>query len=170
VRLPMSNDKWLNYYSGQTVDELLALEGEYRIDSLVLAFEQAIDQKADRKGEQSITIEERIVLAVEALEREVNNGGYHQFFANSSREFASSIIDALSRIGCPRTAELTQKAIDALRLQDLSAEAIEAAIAVDDEERDEEFDRCDQLYYQAAENIEQQLFAFIRANKAAFDL
>jgi hypothetical protein len=166
----MSNDKWLNYYSGQTVDELLALEGEYRIDSLVLAFEQAIDQKADRKGEQSITIEERIVLAVEALEREVNNGGYHQFFANSSREFASSIIEALSRIGCPRTAELTQKAFDALRLEGLSAEAIETALAVDDEVRDEELDRCDQLYYQAAENIEQQLFAFIRANKAAFDL
>jgi hypothetical protein len=41
---------WLDEYSGQTVDELLALEGEYRLDSLVLAFEQALDQKTERAG------------------------------------------------------------------------------------------------------------------------
>jgi hypothetical protein len=34
--------KWLEGYSGQTTEELIALEGEYRIDSLVLAFEQAL--------------------------------------------------------------------------------------------------------------------------------
>ncbi len=79
---------WLEGYSGQSVEQLLSLQGEYRTDSLVLAFEQAIRQKAEREGMQSLTVEERIVLAVEALEREVNNGGYDQFFANSSREFA----------------------------------------------------------------------------------
>jgi hypothetical protein len=41
----MPDLKWLDSYSGQTADQLLALEGEYRIDSLVLAFEQALDQK-----------------------------------------------------------------------------------------------------------------------------
>ena len=61
-------------YSGQSADQLLSLEGMYRIDSLVRAFEQAITQKAQRGGVQSLTDEERIVLAVEALEREVNNG------------------------------------------------------------------------------------------------
>src|SRR5439155_6192926 len=67
--------KWLNGYSDQSVEQLLSLEGEYRTDSLVLAFEEAINQKAQREGMQSLTEEERIVLAVEALEREVNNGG-----------------------------------------------------------------------------------------------
>jgi hypothetical protein len=45
---------WLNAYSGETVDELLALEGKYRIDSLVVAFEQAMDQKAARVGENKL--------------------------------------------------------------------------------------------------------------------
>jgi Domain of unknown function (DUF4375) len=97
--------------------------------SLVLAFEQAIDQKAVRDGEGGLSVEERIILAIEALEREVNNGGYHQFFVNSSRGFAPMIVQALVRIGCPRTAEITQRAIDAFHLPSLSAEAIDAAVA-----------------------------------------
>ncbi len=54
--------KWLEY-SGESADQLLSLEGKYRIDSLVLAFEQAINQKAEREGMPSLTDEERVVLA-----------------------------------------------------------------------------------------------------------
>jgi hypothetical protein len=90
----------LKAYDGQTTDELLSLEGKCRTDSLVIAFEQAVDQKAARLGETSLANEERVILAVEALEREVNNGGYAQFFQNSSREYASMIVNALRRIGC----------------------------------------------------------------------
>ena len=72
----MSELKWLDGYSGQTTEELVALEGEYRTDSLVLAFEQALDQRVEHVGQEGLTEEERIVLAIEALEREVNNGGY----------------------------------------------------------------------------------------------
>ncbi len=35
-----------------------------------------MDQKLVRFGEDKLTSEERIILAIEALEREVNNGGY----------------------------------------------------------------------------------------------
>jgi hypothetical protein len=35
---------FLESYAGQSTEELLALEGKYRIDSLVLAFEQANDE------------------------------------------------------------------------------------------------------------------------------
>jgi hypothetical protein len=94
--LPMPDLQWLDGYSGESVDELIVLEGKYRRGSLVLAFEQAMAQKAARAGEDSLTADERTILAVEALEREVNNGGYGQFFLNS-REYASIIVDALGR-------------------------------------------------------------------------
>ena len=32
--------KWLDGYSGQSAEQLLSLEGQYRTDSLILAFEQ----------------------------------------------------------------------------------------------------------------------------------
>ena len=123
--------KWLEY-SGESAEQLLSLEGQYRTEALVLAFEQAINQKAEREGMPSLTDEERIVLAVEALEREVNNGGYDQFFVNSSREFVPTIVGALQRIGCKKTATITQRAIKALGTSDLTVEAIEAAMARND--------------------------------------
>ena len=89
------NAEWLDGYSGQSVEQLLSLEGKSRTDSLVLAFEQAISQRAEGADNQGLTNTEHVVLAVEALEREVNNGGYHQFFTNSSREFAPTIVDSL---------------------------------------------------------------------------
>jgi hypothetical protein len=157
---------WLNGYSGQSPEELLSLEGKYRIDSLVLAFEEAISQKAQREGAKGLTDEERIVLAVEALEREVNNGGYDQFFVNSSREFASVVVAALQRIGCKKTATNTQRAIKALDISDLTSEAIDAAMAGDDEKRQTKFSQCDDAYYKNAEPIAERLFAFIKTNKA----
>jgi hypothetical protein len=119
-RLGQRSD-WLDGYSGQTVEQLLSLEGRYRIDSLVLAFEQAILRKVEQCESSPLTDEERVVLAVEALEREVNNGGYEQFFTNSSREFTATIVESLQRIGCRKTAGITRRAIKALGISDLTA-------------------------------------------------
>jgi len=63
------------------------MEDGYRVDSLVLAMESALDAK-DRR---TLSPEERVVLAVEALEREVNNGGYDQFFLRWSPSLDSPI-------------------------------------------------------------------------------
>jgi hypothetical protein len=160
----MPDPKWLQRYSGETAEELLSLEGQYRIDSLVVAFEQALDQKASRLGNAALSEDERIVLAVEALEREVNNGGYSQFFLNSSSEYAGIIVDSLRRVGCPVTAGITQKAINALKLTSSSVDQIEAAMAAENEDWDEELGRCDDSYYNSGEDIAGRLFAFIKAN------
>jgi len=96
----------------------------------------------------------------------VNNGEYDQFFVNSSREFAPIVVDALQRIGCMKTATITQKAIKALGIEDLTSETIVAAIVRDDEQRLAKLNRCDDSYYESAEPIAERLFAFIKANKA----
>jgi hypothetical protein len=151
---------FLESYGGQSTEELLALADTYRIDSLVLAFEQAIQAKAKP------STEEGYVLAVEALEREVNNGGYSQFFTNSSNEFAVSIESALRAINCPKTADITRDAIEALETDgDLSPEAVSEA-AQDDEEIARRLGECDSQYFSNDEPIADRLFAWIQANKA----
>jgi hypothetical protein len=166
----VSNLKWLKEYSGQTVDELLALERDYRVDSLVTAFHQAIDQKIARDGEGSLSAEETLVIAIEALEMEVNNGGYALFFTGWSKQYAPGIVAALTRIRCPQTATITQKAIDALKLTALTVEAIDAAMTAEDKDRDRILDECDQRYYRSGEDIAKSLFAFIRSNRDAIRL
>ncbi len=166
---PMANLQWLDGYSGQTVEQLIALEGHYRTDSLVLAFEQAMDQKAARVGDAQLTAEETVILAVEALEREVNNGGYGQFFVNLSREYAPIIVYALRRISCPRTADITEKALKIVQHMPMSQDEIDNGTWEENEERSDLLAECDSMYFARPENIEDSLFAFIKANRAKIE-
>ncbi len=161
----MANDRWLEGYEGQTTDELLALENDYRIDSIVLAFEQAIAQKA---ASQPISKEERYVLAIEALEREVNNGGYSQFFLNSSHEFVDVIEEALTAIGCPKTAAITEQALASLGVGgELTEEKAEAVVLADSDVVREALDACDDRYFRNDEPIADRLFAWLKHNRAS---
>lgn len=160
----MSELECLNGYTGQTVEQLLALEGTYRIDSLLWAFEAVLEQKISNRNLENLTFEEQTVMAVESLEREVNNGGYHQFFLNTP-EYAPIIQEALGAIGCPKFAQITRDAITALRLRVVSIAEIENIIYDDDEPRDAALSACDDRFYEYPESIEERLFAFIKANK-----
>jgi hypothetical protein len=152
---------FLESYGGQTTDDLLALAGRYRIDSLVLAFEEAIQRK------ESPSLEERYVLAIEGLEREVNNGGYAQFFLNSSREFTPVIEAALRAIDCPKTADITRDAIAAIAPQgDLSSQALEASAVDPSDAVSSALAKCDDRYFANDEAIADRLFAWIAANKS----
>jgi hypothetical protein len=99
-----------------------------------------------------------------ALQREVNNGGPHQFFVNSSCNFAPIIVQCLRRIHCATTAAITERAIAALGLPELSVGAISAAIRIKNTERDEVLDACDREFYQLDE-ISPQLFNFVEAHQ-----
>ncbi len=162
----MGELKWLDGYSGQRTDDLIALEQEYRTDSLLLAFEQALGQKAGRVGKEKLTVEERVVLAIEALEREVNDGGYDQFFRNSANEYAPIVVDALNRIGCYEVAELTQQAIDSLGIEgQADVAAFTKVMRHEDEERDERLDECDEHYSRIAGDLSVPLLRFIKINR-----
>lgn len=156
-------DKWLDSYGNRTTDQLLALQDEYRIDSLVLAFEQAVQAKA---AAGPVSREERYILAVEALEREVNNGGHHQFFLNSRVEFLDVIEEALRAIGCPVTADAVHDAIAALHLPGPITDArLEQRLLADDDALRDALGACDDRYYSSGEAIADQLFRWIERNR-----
>ena len=158
--------KSLERYSGQTTSELTALEGVYRTDSIVLAFEEALDQKADRVGREGLSDEELVVLAVEALEREVNNGGHHQFFSNPSRIYAPMIVDALNRIGSATAARICSDAIELLGIEGpITVDAVERAIYTESEGRDRKLDDLDHQYYTTVGDLSGLLFEFIKKNR-----
>jgi hypothetical protein len=156
---------WLQGYAGQKVDEILAYEGTEGVHFLLAALEEAIAEKAKASGPLNMTGVERMVLAVMALSREVNNGGYAQFFRNSSRRFAPAIVSDLVRIGCTEIADITQQALDALELTKPGVEAIEFAMAIQSVTRDRILQRCDVLFYERTE-LAERLFAYVKAHQA----
>jgi hypothetical protein len=155
---------WVEGYSGQAVDEILSFEGTEGVYSLLSTLEQAIQEKVKVSGPLKITGVERMVLSVMALSREVNNGGYDQFFRNSSRRFAPAIVNDLVRIGCTEIADITQRALDSLELPKLSVDAIEVAMATESAQRKRALERCDVLFYEKGELFE-RLFAYVKAHQ-----
>jgi predicted transcriptional regulator len=160
---------WLNGYVGQSVDELLLFEGTDGTIQILGALEQAVRAKNEATGSLKITGVERLLLAVMALWSEVNNGGYKQFFYNSSRRFAPAIVGDLVRIGCMQAADITQRALDALKLSKVNVAAIELAMSAEDKERDRALNRCD-IEFQERTDIPERLFAYIKAHQNAIQI
>lgn len=143
--------------AGKSVDELLVITNGNEIE-FIQALEMAIQQKAERVGADDMTEEEIIVVAIEAMEREVNNGGYSQFFVNSSREYTPIIVHALLRIGCSETAKLTERAVKAAGFYGLSPLALNDAL----EAYSKEYDR--QNNYRHVTPVESQAIALGKAS------
>lgn len=166
----MFEKPWLESYGGETIEQLVQLEDRYRIDSLIVALEQALDQKSFRSGDDALSESEATVLAVEAFEREINNGGYGQFFYNSSNEYVGRIVADLARIGCAETARLTETAIAALGLEIPDPETVGKRVLEDDASLENSLEKCDDAFFQMTDNIEGRLFAFIKANMKEFKI
>jgi hypothetical protein len=159
----MDKLKWLDKYSGQTTEELVALEGKYRTDSIVLAFEDALSHKLAEKGKIALSTEELVVLSIESLEREVNNDGFDGFFRNDSKEFVSIVVNSLNQINCGQVAELTSRAIKSLSIEgEYTRETIDNAMNMEYEERTKILNECSNEYFKIAGDLAKPLLNFIK--------
>ncbi len=164
VTLNAEDKKFLESYKGQSTDQLIALAPVYRIDSLVLAFEQALEQK--KAAGKKLSQPESDILAIEAMEREVNNGGYRQFFSNASGAYASVLPGALERIGCPLAAKIAGEALASLKISGaVTAARIGSAAAKLDDTAAAELGKLDARYFQNTEPIAEKLFAYIQVKR-----
>src|SRR5260370_2527375 len=69
-----------------------------------------------RFGKQAFATQstpQQVFSSIWALESEVNNGGFSQYFLNESCETATFVAEALDTIGAPRTADICIRAIAA---------------------------------------------------------
>ena len=107
-----------------------------------------------------LSAEENVVLSIEALQREVNNGGFDQFLLNSSQRFAPIIVDSLNRINAPEVAEIATNALAA----HVANEAVERPFGDDDEELIALLEVCDQRFYEIA-GIDDRLFTFVLTHR-----
>lgn len=74
------------------------------MSTLVFAREAAV-------GYEQLSEAERVIFCIDGLEREVNNGGFLQFFENSAGDHAMDTIEGLRTLGAPRIAALVAEAV-----------------------------------------------------------
>jgi len=161
-------DIFLDKYENQSVDELIDLQNTHRIDSIVLAFEYALDVR--RSNGEELNDEELVILAIEGLEEEVSNGGFSQFFYNSTVEYAPIIVASLQNIGCHEMANLAQRAIDILAVDSLDPDTIRNRMAADDDMLEQALGELDDIYYKSDEVPGYALFEYIKNNRESIKL
>lgn len=114
---------------------------------------------------------ERTIFITQELENEVNNGGFSQFFDNSSGQFAYEIVQAFSIIGAVKTAEICAKAVGAFKHK-LPTDWEERRALLDkieDEGVASILEACDNAFYECEEDLESLNAEYIRNNIEHFN-
>ena len=117
---------------------------------------------------EDLTEPERVFLCVWELEAEVNNGGFDQYFTNSSGDYARHVEAALIAISAKRTQKIVRQAIETVGVEVLTEDReqrIDRLLALDEDHRDR-LEKIDQLFIASQENLTLLLFAYVQKHRA----
>ena len=140
-------------------------------NDFVVALTEYLDNKTKYGEDMSVLSEpERIFYITQTLEMEVNNGGFSQFFYNSSGNFSNEIVGAFAAIGANVTAAICQKAISAFGC-DIPVdrdEREEMLGGLESDEIDEILEECDSAFCDYEDNLNELNYNFVMKNKESF--
>jgi len=104
------------------------------------------------------------------LEREINNGGFNQYFINSSGDYAHETIQSLKLIGANHTADILQKAIDQFPDKKVPKDRDERIEIVEkiEETANEVWEDLDQKFFEYVDDLNALNIEYVRRNKEHF--
>lgn len=111
---------------------------------------------------------ERVFFVAQILEQEVNNGGFSQFFYNSSGDFSNEVVDVFVKIGALKTAEICRKAL-AVFGGKVPTDRNEREEMFDDLDCDDILNECDDAFYDYEDDLEALNYAYIMKHREFFD-
>ena len=119
---------------------------------------------------EKLNASQKTFLLIENLEREVNNGGFDQFYFNSSGDFANETISALEEIGAYKTAEIFRTANSELKNGNVPKNQTERQKQQEiiRENAIETWNKCDEQFYRYEEDLSSLLIKFVRKHKEDF--
>lgn len=117
-----------------------------------------------------LTEEEKVIVFIEELEREINNGGFNQFFFNSAGDYYSEILSALKKIGSVKFYNIVQNSSKPFPNTNVPSDrnARQEILEEIEDEANELWDDLDQEFYKYEEDIYGLLINFINNNIEKF--
>jgi hypothetical protein len=157
-----------NAQSEFNLEKVLKIE---RRDMIVMEIETYLNEKSEY-GEniEKLNSSQQAFLFVENLEREVNNGGFNQFYFNSSGDFSQETVNALLEIGAEKTAEIIKKANSEFKNGIVTKDRTERQNELEQIEKKakENWNKCDSEFYEYKDDLIELLIAFVIKNKTEF--
>ena len=151
------------------LDSVLKIE---RRDMIIMDIDSYLNKKCEY-GEKIYRLNEsqKILLIIENLEREINNGGFNQFYWNSSGNYANETIDALIKIGANKTAEIVKKANSEFKNGVVPKDRTKRQNELEliENKAEENWSNLDSEFYQYNEDLTELLIAFVLKHKLDFE-
>ena len=122
----------------------------------------------EKFGRQSTP--QKVFSAIWAVESEINNGGFSQYFLNSSAESASFVAQALETIGAPNTARICSQAMITAFPGGLpsNADTIRTVASDFPDEILDKLEGLDQEFLAYPHDLTDLLFAYVSAHPEEF--
>ena len=116
------------------------------------------------------SIPQKVFSSVWALESEVNNGGFSQYFLNNSCQTAGFVAAALDMIGAPRTGDICRRAIAIAFPDGLPSDPGEISVAASDfsDDTEEQLATLDEEFLQYPHDLTDLLFAYVSKHPDEF--
>lgn len=149
----------------KNIDEILKLEDE---TAIVIQIGQKLwDKSKEDKDFESLNAIEKNILYVEMLEGQVNNGGFDQYFFNSSGEYAHETVIALKAIKAPQMADILNRAISVFPTLPIPKHTEKRREYMEDipESISDTWIKLDDEFYKYPENLLELVIEYVRANK-----
>ncbi len=151
------------------LDEILKNE---RADIAIMEIDEHLNKISNFcENIEKLNKSQRILIIIENLEREINNGGFNQFYFNSSGDFANETVDYLKIIGAEKTAKIVEKANNQWKNGIVPQNRIERRITLENIEykADSIWNQCDNEFYEYPDDISELLIKFVRKNRKDFE-
>jgi hypothetical protein len=139
-------------------------------NEILIGLSQSKRTKYGKEGFASQSLPQKVFSSVWAVESEVNNGGFSQYFLNSSAETAPFAAEALDAIGAPKTAAVCRRAVEHAFPDGLPASAaqIQAAAADFSDDILDELDALDSEFLAYPHDLTELLFGYVSRHPEEF--
>ena len=151
------------------IDKVLKLESR---DKIVTEIDTYLNKKCEY-GEKVnlLNNSQKVLWIIENLEREINNGGFNQFYWNSSGNYVNETIDALILIEAYKTAEIVKKANSEFKNGSVPKDRAERQNELEliEVNAEENWNNLDSEFYEYNDDLTELLIAFVINNKSDFE-
>ena len=158
-------------FETKSIDEIWKIEKK---ENFVVEMAKYIAEKCEYGDNmETLNDEQRVIYITQALEMEVNNGGFAQFFFNSDGCFGNELVFSFEKIGAMKTAELCKKAISIYGDEVPTDRDERENILTPDDEKEEErieeiLSECDDAFFEYEDDLVELNYQFIINNKESF--
>jgi len=158
-------EKWFDY-NGESLDDLIALGPEWRVDSRVAAVHQALSGRRVPP-----THAELVVVYVNEFENGINGGGLQDYLWNSKGQALGQLPDMLREIGAPEVASLLERGMAVADLvPPCDPDEVEEAMDEPKKAVSDALSALDQEYFAAGIALSDRLWAYVVAHRDEISL